>query len=76
MVDYFKPGALPGGDLVRAPTDLTTYEHLYETAKSVLKNCVEDYGIPGWKSTGEYIQSPNDLDFSSPAECIHSPCSQ
>lgn len=53
MVDYFTPGALPGGDLARPPNDITTYEVLYETAESVLANCVQKQGMAGWESTGK-----------------------
>ena len=53
MLDWFQPGNLPAGTgYNRADTDLSTYQDIYDAARSIETACTVSKS-PGWLMTGE-----------------------
>lgn len=52
MRDYFAPGLLPGGDGLTTPTDIATWEQIWEAARAVHQLCIEKKNMAGWDSVG------------------------
>ena len=52
MLNEFKPGELPGGDVKGASEDNTSYKRIEEQAKATFKTCLEELRLFGWMQTG------------------------
>lgn len=52
MLNEYKPGDLPGGDIKGASEDITSYEKIEEVAKATVENCVMELKSYGWIQTG------------------------
>lgn len=52
MLNEFKPGELPGGDVKAASVDITSYERIEEEAKATFETCLEQLRLFGWMQTG------------------------
>lgn len=53
MTNSFRIGDLPGGYGKGSPTDVATWQDVWETAEFVYQQCVENEDLAGWESTGE-----------------------
>lgn len=53
MVDYFPPRTLPGEDQKTTPTDIATWEQIWETAETLYKRCVVGQNMAGWERVGK-----------------------
>lgn len=54
MLDWFQPGQLPfGTGYNRADTDLSTYQDIYDAARSIETACTVSKS-PGWLMTGGF----------------------
>ena len=54
MLEWFQPGKLPAGEgYNRADTDLSTYQDIYNAARSIETACTVSKS-PGWLVTGEF----------------------
>lgn len=59
MVTYFqdKPGELPGGDWKGPPSDLSSWQDVYLTAKRLVEKCVMEKNKLGWSQIGMLLGS-------------------
>ena len=52
MLNDFKPGELPGGDVKGASKDTTNYARIEEEAKAIYETCLKELRLFGWMQTG------------------------
>ena len=52
MLNEFKPGELPGGDIKGASEDITNYAIIEEISRTLVRNCVMERKMYGWMQTG------------------------
>ena len=55
MLEFFKPGDLPGADpeLIYPPRDTTTYAEIQQASQLVSFGCAESQHMAGWAPIGE-----------------------
>lgn len=58
MLNEFKPGELPGGDIRGAPEDINSYERIEEVAKLTIETCLIKLRLYGWMQTGMTCSRP------------------
>ena len=62
MLEFWLPGELPGGGPGPfSPTDVATYQDLWEAAYTVLTGCTVQHSALGWASVGKKYLDPQKL---------------
>lgn len=54
MTVYFEEDELPGRRGGRSPTDIATWQKVWDTAEFAYQRCVENEEAAGWESVGVY----------------------
>ena len=52
MLNEFRPGELPGGDVKGASVDITSYKRIEEAAKLTIESCMMKRYLYGWMQIG------------------------
>ena len=75
MLNEFKPGELPGGDIKGVSEDITSYGMIEEISRNIIRNCVMERKLYGWVQTGMTYELFLPLGCSGVARTLPRVCS-